>query len=154
MTDRFLARSAVFVALRDKQGRVLLLQRANSGYMDGRYDIPAGHVERGETILATAMRELAEETSVIVNQKDLRLWHINQFCANDDDYYNFFFVVDAWHGEPKIMEPSKHSDMQFFAVDDLPKLTPGSHVALRHLGDKPVSFGYIDQAVYDSIAAD
>jgi 8-oxo-dGTP diphosphatase len=153
-TERHLARSAVFVALRNDKGEVLLHRRCNTGYMDGRYDLPSGHVERGESILQAAIRELREEAGVAAKQSDLRLWHINQFGANDQFYNNFFFLTDSWQGEPAIMEAEKCDDMQFFPLDKLPKLTAGSHVALEHIGKPAVSFGYIDQATYDRIAGD
>lgn len=80
---RFLARSAVFIVLRNNDGAVLLHRRCNTGYMDGRYDLPSGHVEKGEPLLRAAVRELREETGVTVLEEDLRLWHINQFGANN-----------------------------------------------------------------------
>lgn len=153
MGDRFMSRSAVFVALRDADGSVLLHRRANTGYMDGRYDLPSGHVEKDEPVLKAAVRELEEEAGITVAESDLRLWHVNQFAANGEYYYNFFFVVDAWKGVPSIMEPEKCDDMQFFALDSLPKLTAGSHVALQHLDKDHVTFGYIDQPTFESIAA-
>jgi 8-oxo-dGTP pyrophosphatase MutT (NUDIX family) len=121
--------------------------------MDGWYDMPAGHVEQGEPLLEAAIRELHEETGVKVVASDLDLWHINQFSANNEEYYNFFFKATKWEGEPKIMEPDKADDMQFFAIDALPKMTAGTHVAMKHFHDKPVSFDYIDQAVYDEVSA-
>lgn len=152
MADRFVSRSAVFVALRDKKGRILLHRRANTGFMDGRYDLPSGHVEKDEPVLASAVRELQEEAGVKIKESDLRLWHVNQFAANGEYYYNFFFTVDVWQGEPKIMEPNKCDDMQFFDPGSLPKLTAGSHVALQDIGTDHVTFGYIDQAAFDDIS--
>ena len=93
--ERFLARSAVFIVLRNAQGEVLLQRRYQTGYMDGRYDLPSGHVERGEKLLDAAVRELQEEVKVTVRPEDLQLWHVNQFSAMNQDYYNFFFVVDT-----------------------------------------------------------
>jgi 8-oxo-dGTP diphosphatase len=153
VAERFVARSAVFIALRNTDGAVLLHRRANTGFMDGRYDLPSGHVEKNEPVLRTAVRELKEEAGIAVDESDLRLWHVNQFAANDQYYYNFFFVVEAWKGVPAIMEPEKCDDMQFFALDSLPKLTAGSHVALQQLDKGHVTFGYIDQAVFDEISA-
>lgn len=149
---RFVSYSAVFIALQDDKGKVLLHRRANTGFMDGRYDLPSGHVEKDESLLSAAARELKEETGVTVQEKDLKLWQVNQFAANDQYYYNFFFTVSTWQGEPKIMESEKCDDMQFFALDALPKLTAGSHVALKHIKNDGVSFGYIDQSIFDEIA--
>jgi 8-oxo-dGTP pyrophosphatase MutT (NUDIX family) len=150
--DKFVARSAVFIALCTSDQKVLLQRRCNTGYMDGRYDLPSGHVERGESLLDAAIRELLEETGIRVKGADLQLWHINQFGANSEDYYNFFFMADTWQGEPAITEADKCDDMQFFSLDNLPQLTAGSHVALEHLGKDEVSFSYIDQVVFDAIA--
>lgn len=151
--ERFLARSAVFIVLRNAQGEVLLQRRYQTGYMDGRYDLPSGHVERGEKLLDAAVRELQEEVKVTVRPEDLQLWHVNQFSAMNQDYYNFFFVVDTWQGEPQIGEPEKCDDVRFFALDDLPAMTPGTHMALEHIHAEPVSFGFIDQAEYDRIVS-
>lgn len=150
--DRFVSCSAVFIALQNDQGEVLLHRRANTGFMDGRYDLPSGHVEKDESLLSAAVRELKEEVGITVQEKDLKLWQINQFAANGESYYNFFFKADVWQGTPKIMEPEKCDDMQFFALNALPKLTAGSHVALEHITKDGVSFGYIDQSVFDEIA--
>jgi 8-oxo-dGTP diphosphatase len=153
--ERYLARSAVFILIRNKKGEVLLMRRSNTGYMDGYYDFPSGHVERGERVQDAAARELLEETGVKVRIEDLKLWHINQFSAGGQDYYNFFFVADVWQGEPTITEADKCDDMQFFSLSALPKMTAGTHVALEHHDgqDSEVSFGFIDQPTYDRIVA-
>lgn len=152
MSERFVARSAIFVALLDKEGKVLLQRRAHTGFMDGRYDLPSGHVEKDEPLLEAAVRELKEETDITVRPEDLRLWHVNQFAANDQYYYNFFFVANTWQGEPKITEPNKHDDLQFFALDALPKMTAGTHVAIPDITSEQVTFGYIDKAAFEEIS--
>lgn len=119
MSDRFTLRLAVLVIIHNEQGEILLHQRAGTNYMDGYYDFPSGHVEDKESIKAAAVRELAEETGIVVQEKDLRLVHINQNFL-DNPYVNFTFVADKWEGEPSICEPEKCSDIGFFAPDNLP----------------------------------
>ncbi|MGV6850187.1 MAG: NUDIX domain-containing protein, partial [Marinibacterium sp.] len=58
---------ALAVVLRD--GHVLLARRANPPDA-GLWGFPGGHVEPGETGLAAAVRELAEETGVIARPVD------------------------------------------------------------------------------------
>jgi 8-oxo-dGTP diphosphatase len=51
-----------------KGDQVLLAQRSKGGYI-GRWGFPGGHVERGETVIEAAMRELREETGVVAEPK-------------------------------------------------------------------------------------
>jgi 8-oxo-dGTP diphosphatase len=117
--NKMLFRSAVFMIVRDEQGRVLLHRRANTGFMDGYYDFPSGHVDDGESFAESAVRELREETGLIAAQSDLSLRHVNQYYL-DCAYINMIFDINAWKGTPTIMEPEKCDDMQFFALDALP----------------------------------
>ncbi len=40
------------------------------------------------------------------------------------EYFNVFFAVDTWSGEPRIMEPDKCDYIAWFDLNDLPaKLT-------------------------------
>jgi 8-oxo-dGTP diphosphatase len=55
---------------------VLLLIRANTGYMDGHASLPAGHVEPGEPADAAAVREAKEEIGVVVAPADVSFVHV------------------------------------------------------------------------------
>lgn len=121
--DRFMTRLAVFVILRNAKGEILLQQRSGTGYLDGYWDLPSGHVEYGEAIHDTAVREASEEVGVQIRPEDLQLVHIDQyFIGNKDrDYVNFTFTAHTWSGEPKICEPEKCSDIGWFSPDALPE---------------------------------
>lgn len=60
-----------------------------------------------------------KETGLRVSEKDLQLKHAN-INNTDASYINIVFDVSSWQGVPRIMEPDKCDDMQFFALDALP----------------------------------
>ena len=51
---------------------ILLQRRFNTGYLDGCWTLPSGHVIDGEDAMTAASRELCEETSLIVDANDWR----------------------------------------------------------------------------------
>ncbi len=118
--NRVTFRAAVFMIVRDADGRVLLQRRAHTGYMDGYYDFPSGHVDAGEGFATSAVRELLEETLLRTDESSLRLKHLN-LNHTDFPYINVVFDVEKWEGTPKVMEPDKCDDMQFFPIDELPE---------------------------------
>jgi 8-oxo-dGTP pyrophosphatase MutT (NUDIX family) len=54
--------AAAYAVVRDDGGRVLLVRRAD----DGRWELPGGRIDVGETASAAAVRETAEESGVAV----------------------------------------------------------------------------------------
>ncbi len=120
MADRFVTRQAVFCVVRNEKGEILLQQRSGTGYLDGYWDLPSGHLEHGEAMQVSAVRELKEETGIIAEPEALRLIHIDQYFLNKD-YTNFVFEVDVWRGEPKICEPEKCSQIGWFTPGNFPK---------------------------------
>lgn len=120
MSERFETRQAVFVLLRNPEGELLLQQRAGH-YLAGYYDCTAsGHVELGESLQQTAVRELQEEAGVTAKESDLRLIHVDQYYLKEN-YINWTFLLEKWQGEPTIMEPEKCSDLRYFKADESPE---------------------------------
>lgn len=130
-------------AIVEKDGKYLLLRRSGTGFMDGWYDLPAGHLEDQEKLRDGAARELKEETSIITESKDLKLVHLYQNHSDEPAHYGHIFLAKKWRGEPKIMEPAKCDRMAFFAVAELPEKTlPYSREALENLGKSEVGLSY------------
>ncbi|ENT2941487.1 NUDIX domain-containing protein [Klebsiella pneumoniae] len=61
--ERYNLSIAVFVLVL-RGNEICMLRRANTGWMDGCYSLPAGGLEYGETLSCAAARELAEETGI------------------------------------------------------------------------------------------
>lgn len=118
---RFIA--AVYVLLRDGN-KVLLLRRAHTGYHDGDYSLPAGHIDGGEPAIQAAAREAKEEVNVDISAQDLRLvltLHRKSIDPEPHERIDLFFETSKWHGEPTNAEPDKCDGLKWVAIDDLPE---------------------------------
>lgn len=125
MKERYQSKVAVFLILtREINGEteILLQERCNTGYMDGKYDAAcSGHLEKGETLSMATVREAKEEINLDIDEKDLEL--VSLIHPYQDDYINVFFTTHKYSGTPKIMEPNKCDDLQWFNINDLPENT-------------------------------
>jgi 8-oxo-dGTP diphosphatase len=101
--------------------KILLLRRRNTGYEDGNYSVPAGHVEATETVSQAMIRETAEETGLTLGWADLKLVHVMHRLAEDgSNRVNFFFAAQTWQGQPSIKEPDKCDELAWYDLDSLP----------------------------------
>lgn len=142
MNERFKTITAVFTVI-EKDGKVLLLRRANTGWLDGYFDLPSGHLEPEESIKEATVRELKEETGLEVKPDDARLINIYQnYHSPERPYIGFIFKADSWTGEPKICEPDKCDEMGFFSLNELPRTTPYVRLALGNLASRDVTFSF------------
>ncbi|MGW1006457.1 NUDIX hydrolase [Streptomyces sp. NPDC002520] len=105
-----------------REDKVLLGLRAGTGWRDGHYHVPAGHLEAGETATAGAVREAEEELGLSLREQDLELVHtVHHWTADDDPRLQLFFVVNSWDGEPVNMEPHKCAHLGWYPLRDLPE---------------------------------
>ncbi|MFC3573815.1 NUDIX domain-containing protein [Streptomyces yaanensis] len=136
------------VIVHDKgTNRVVLLQRSqNAKFAQGMWDLPVGKSEPGEPITETAVRELYEETGLIVKPEALKVAHIIHGAWGveaPNGFLTVVFAADEWTGEPKNLEPRKHDQVCWVDADAIPEgfvdttasalrryLTGGSEVSL------------------------
>jgi ADP-ribose pyrophosphatase YjhB (NUDIX family) len=102
-----------------REGQVLLLRRCNTGYEDGKYSVPAGHIEGDESITHAAVREAKEEVGVDIAPSALAVVGVMHRKANDERV-DFFLVPRIWTGEPTNCEPDKGEALAWFPLDALP----------------------------------
>src|SRR5215470_122739 len=86
---------------------LLLLRRARTGYLDGWYALPGGHLQRGEGIVECAIRELREETAIRVESTRLRPIAVLPYRSDDQQGIDFIMMCTAFDGEPFLAEPDR-----------------------------------------------
>jgi 8-oxo-dGTP diphosphatase len=121
-----------------REDQVLLLRRFNTGYADGQYSVPAGHLDGGETVLAAAAREAEEEVGVKIGAEDM-VFSTVMHRMEEDERVDFFIHVHQWKGEPVNAEPEKCDDLCWADVNQLPaNIIPYVRQALgNHLAKIP-----------------
>ena len=109
-----------------------MLRRFNTGYADGQYSLPAGHLDGGETVLAAAAREAGEEVGVRLEAEHIRFSSV-MHRLDGEERVDFFVDVQKWNGEPVNAEPEKCDDVRWVNMEDLPSNTiPYIRLALRN----------------------
>lgn len=100
-----------------REREILLSRRAATGYEDGRLGVVAGHLERGETVTACAVREAREEVGVEIAEEDVRVVGL---MHRSPDRIDFFVTVERWSGAIVNAEPDKCSELVWARADALP----------------------------------
>lgn len=118
-------RVAVHILFFNEKNEVLLMERTGTGKFDGEFCAPAGQVEFGEPVIKAAVREIKEEVGVDVNMADLvfegTMDRPRGIGTPGLRVINFYFSCRKWVGEIRNMEPNKHADPQWYALDKLPE---------------------------------
>jgi 8-oxo-dGTP diphosphatase len=107
-------RAAIVCGLLIRDGQALLVHRTpDRAVFPGVWDFPGGHVEPGESAPEALVRELAEELDVVIaapaGDGDLVL--------EDEGWHLTVWVVTAWNGVPRNMQPDEHDDLAWFGLD-------------------------------------
>jgi 8-oxo-dGTP diphosphatase len=111
-----------------RNGRILLRERANTGYGDGAYEPPSGELADRETIVETAIR-VALATGIVIGVENVSLAHV-MHDVSGSGRIAFFLSASGWVGQPT------SPDVRWFPVGDLPtNMLDRARVALRNYAD-------------------
>ncbi|MDR7314530.1 NUDIX domain-containing protein [Brevibacillus nitrificans] len=107
----------------DEAGKVLFTKG------NGRWGMPAGSIELGESIYETLQREVKEETGLeVVSATLIAIYSGKPMVENSyhDKYqlFEFLFKVDSWEGE-LLSKTDETTDADFFAIDSRPVVRNG-----------------------------
>lgn len=114
--------AAVYAIIRNEKGEILFSQRKNTGFLDGKYQLPAGHIDGNETIAFAMARELKEEIAIDVEEIDLKVVHISHRVSfGGREYFDVYLEVSNFTGIPSINEPEKCSALNYFDIQNINK---------------------------------
>ena len=101
------------------ENKILLARRFNTGYRDGEYSVPAGHLDGNETVIAAGIREAKEEVGVRLEVSNMTFSSV-MHRTEDDERVDFFIQVHKWSGEIVNAEPDKCDDLRWTNMNELP----------------------------------
>ena len=131
-TERVELTTACLVYKDDKY----LLQNRTRGDWTG-YTFPGGHIEQGEAIVDSVIREVKEETGLTILNP--RLCGIKQFPLDEGGrYLVFLFRADEFTGE---LCSSEEGQMKWVTKDDLDKvnLASGFYETIQVMFDENIN---------------
>jgi ADP-ribose pyrophosphatase YjhB (NUDIX family) len=117
-----------------RDGEVLLIERGR-GALAGRWSLPGGHIEPGETARAAALREVAEETGVSAELDGLVDVH-DVILRRDDGSLRVHYLLAVFCGRWRAGEARPGPDersARFVRIADLGayRLTDGAADLIR-----------------------
>lgn len=112
----------------DKGGRVLLLKRNMEPFLGGKYEVPAGVVERGENLFNALKREVSEETGLEVKALQQYLGSHDFVSRTGKRMRRFDFAVLA-EGIVRINQ-QEHDDYSWSAPGEKIDITENTERAL------------------------
>ncbi len=124
VTPKVICRAATF----DDQDRILMVREV----ADGRWTLPGGWIDVGESPAAAAERETFEETGYRVRARKLAGVYdkrLHDHPPAPHHSYLLFFLCDLVGGEPA--GSYETSAVGWFTVDELPELSTGRATAAQ-----------------------
>lgn len=99
----------------DGNGNVLVQNKKNHPTWHG-WNFPGGHVEKGEYVTPSVIREMKEETGL--NIENPKLCGIKEFHKSKDGkrYIVFLYVADRFSGE---LKPSSEGEVFWYPLSEL-----------------------------------
>jgi 8-oxo-dGTP pyrophosphatase MutT (NUDIX family) len=112
-----------------RNGRIMLHERANTGYGDGAYEPPSGQLADRETIVEAAVRVAWAQAGIAVGAENVSLAHVmHDVCGRGR--IAFFLTVSGWRGECSV------PGTRWFPLADLPtNMLDRARVALRNCAE-------------------
>lgn len=110
------------VILNDKQEILLSLRGPKARNERGKWEIPGGCVEFGETFEQAIIREVEEELGINIKVKELLGLFDHILSEENQHWVSPTFICELISGEPCVQEPEKCEKIGWFSLTEAEKL--------------------------------
>ena len=115
MSDRTERVELTTLCLLERNDEILLQNRCKTDWRG--YCFPGGHVEPGESVVKSVIREMQEETGLAIRSP--KLCGIKQFPIDGGRYLVFFFKTKEFEGQ---LHSSEEGKVEWIRRCDLPHI--------------------------------
>ncbi len=113
------------VIILDNNKRILLIKRNDNSnladsdmHLEGMWTLPAGKVNKGETLLKAAIRKVKEEVNL--NVSNLELISIADDINSFAHFVTVGFIARKISGSISLKDTLEHTEFGYFKLDELP----------------------------------
>ena len=113
--------ASVYWIIKNNLWEILFAQRwPNASWFIWRYQIPAWHIDWGETIFEALKREMKEELTIDILEKNTKLSHtVHRTFEDGREYFDFYFEIHNFDWEVQIWEEDKCTDLIYKSIDNI-----------------------------------
>lgn len=120
------------VCIYNADGALLLQKRADNG----KWGLPGGYMELGESIADTAVREVYEEMGYQIAKEKLELKGVfssyDTYYPNGDAVQTVCILFQYEYDGEKLLDSDEVLDLQFFQYAELPEIFNAENTAMVH----------------------
>lgn len=131
---------AVALLYQESENKYLFLRRKNTRYASGNYCFVGGGVEFGEPAMKALAREIKEEIGLDIPASKFKLVHTLHRKGTESDFILLCFKADITGMQPKITEPEKQDDLQWFTLANLPENIVPAHKQVMELVAQGINY--------------
>lgn len=111
------------IMIQDPCTQKVLLQKRELSWAGVAF--PGGHVEKGESFYCSALREVKEETGLIVSQ--LKFCGVVHWCNLDTNERYLVFLYKTTHFAGELLEHTEEGPNFWASIEDIPTMECSPH---------------------------
>lgn len=137
--------SAVYLIIKNDEGKILLQRRSGTKLWNGFLALPAGHIDKNENAYEALVREAKEELNIDISTDSIcDTFVVNRRNETLMPYYDIYFEIDSYEGNIEIAEPNKCTELVWYDINNLPDDMIPFEVEAINNNLKGIKFSVID----------